>query len=201
MIVQFQRYSNRFAPLSVCAALSALLTTACISNPEPVVSKLDPLTMVTINYINSPFIFFRARGESHTAAQDYVYIGPLEANRSGNYRYYLWLATWSSTDNVQSEPSPERLESVDLIADGKSVTLKMNGASVAAFGASEAVYPKPVGWATEIYYDLTLEQLREIAEASDLRLRFPATGETYAPWDDQTGSKAGALEFLLRATP
>jgi hypothetical protein len=201
MIVAFQRFSNRCSPLTVCAALAALLTTACVSNPEPVVSKLDPRTMVTINYIKSPFIFFRARGASHAAAQDYVYIGPLEANRSGDYRYYLWLATWSSIDNIPSEQSPERLETVDLIADGKSLTLKMNGASVAAVGASEAVYPKPVGWATEVYYDLSLQQLRVIAEATDLKLRFPATGETYGPWDDQAASKAGTLEFLLRAEP
>lgn len=199
MITEARRSSNPFRPLAVCITFAALFAGACASNPEPVLTKLDPRTMVTLNYIKSPFIFFRTPAASHIDAREYVYVGPVEANRSGDYRYYLWLATWSTMDNAQFDQPLERLESVNLVADGKPLMLKINGASVQAVGASEAVYPKPVGWATEVYYDVTLEQLRTIAEATDLQLLLPATGERYGPWDDQNASKAGLVQFLVRA--
>lgn len=199
MIFGVRKFSNSNRPAAICLSLAVLFLGACASQTEPVLSKLDPRTMVTINYIKSPFIFFRNAAAAHIDAREFVYVGPLEANRSGDYRYYLWLATWNTIDSGQLDPPIERLASIDLVADGKTLTLTMNGASNGAVGASEAVYPKPVGWATEVYYDVSLEQLRTIAEASELRLRLPATGEAYGPWDDQRASKAGLTEFLLRA--
>ncbi|MBT8101499.1 MAG: hypothetical protein KJO95_00935 [Gammaproteobacteria bacterium] len=184
---------------SFTMALIIVLMSACASNSELVLSKLDPKTSVTINYDKSPFIFFRSLSPTQADAKEYVYVGPLEVNRSGDYRYYLWVATWSTMDNAQAVRRRDRFESIEVVADGAPLALKTSGASLETIGASEPVYPKPVGWATENYYDVTLAQLRVIAESTELQLQFTATGETYLPWDDQESSMNGLREFLFRS--
>ena len=189
--------SMRFLPGSI--AIVALLTSACASSPDLVLSKLDPKTSVTISYNQSPLVFIRTLSVNSANAKEHVYLGPVEVNRSGDYRYYIWLASWGMTDSVQVDRRHDRFESIDIIADGKQVTLKMSSGSTRAIGASEPVYRKPVGWATEVYYDVTLDQLRMIAEASDLRMQYSSTRETFELWDDRLASKAGLVAFLVHS--
>ena len=185
--------------MAVGSVLTLLLASACATNTELVLSKLDPKTSVTITYNESPLVFYRALPSSSTLAKEHIYLGPVEVNRSGNYRYYLWLATWGSMDNEQNGPQQGRYESIEVVADGKPVTLKITGSSMRAIGASEPIYKKPVAWATEAYYDMTLDQLRLIAEANDLRVTYSSTSETFEPWNDQLSSKAGLAEFLAHS--
>lgn len=189
----------RLPRLSALAfAASLLLIGACVSNPELVRSKLDPKTSVTISYSKSPFIFFRPLSGSQADAKEYVYAGPLEVNRSGDYRYYLWLSSWGTMDSGEIDTRQQRFETVDIIADGNAVTLEMSGDSVAAIGASEAVYARPAGWATDLYYTVTIEQLQTIVDAGTLQLRFQSTSETFMPWDDQVAAKAALNRFLVQ---
>lgn len=176
--------------------MAAVLAGACATNTELLHSKLDPRTSVTITYNESPLVFFRALSASETLDKEHLYLGPVEVNRSGDYRYYLWLATWSSIDVGHNTRSHGRFESIDVVADGQSMTLKITGSSMQAIGASEPVYKKPVAWATEAYYDLTLDQLRVIAEATNIQVKYSSTRETFEPWDGQTSAKAGLIEFL-----
>jgi len=178
------------------SALVILLVSACSTNTAFVHSKLDPRTSATITYNESPLVFFRALSANETLDKEHLYLGPVEVNRSGDYRYYLWLATWSSVDVAQDDRPDGRFESIDVVADGQLLRLKITGGSMRAIGASEPVYKKPVSWATEAYYDLTLEQLRLIAEATDLQVQYSLTSETFEPWDGQTSAKAGLVEFL-----
>ena len=173
------RLSKSVRLLSGSMTLAVLLTGACASNPELVLSKLDPKTSVTISYNQSPLAFIRTLSTNPAQSNEHVYLGPVEVNRSGDYRYYIWLASWSMTDPGQLDRRHDRFESIDIIADGKPVTLKMTGGSTRAIGASESVYRKPVGWATEAYYDVTLDQLRMIADATELRLQYSSTRETF----------------------
>lgn len=183
---------------AVTCLVTLLLAGACASNSELVRSKLDPRTSVTISYSKSPFIFFRPLSAAQADAKEYVYAGPLEVNRSGDYRYYLWLSSWGTMDSGEIDTRQQRFEAVDIIADGNAITLKVAGESEAAIGASEPVYPKPAGWATDLYYEVTVEQLRTIAAASSLQLRFRSTSETFLPWDDHVPAKAGLNGFLLQ---
>ncbi len=189
----------KLSRLSAVACVAGLmLVGACVSNPELVRSKLDPKTSVTINYSKSPFIFFRPLSAVQADAKEYVYAGPLEVNRSGDYRYYLWLSSWGTMDSGEIDTRQQRFEAVDIIADGNAITLELSGESVTTIGASEPVYAKPAGWATDLYYEVTLEQLRSIDDASALQLRFQSTSETFLPWDDQVPAKAGLNGFLLQ---
>ena len=185
--------------LPVGMVLAVLFTSACSSNPELVLSKLDPKTSVTISYNQSPLVFVRSRGTNTSNAAEHIYLGPVEVNRSGDYRYYIWLASWSMTDNAQPNRRYDRFESIDIISDGNPVTLKLTGASTRAIGASEPVYRKPVGWAIEAYYDVTLDQLRTIAQATDLRVQYSSTREMFELWDDPMASRAGLMAFLVHS--
>lgn len=182
----------------VAIAAAILMIGACATSSEPVLTKLDPRTSVTATYIKSPLIFFRSLSGTQAEAREYVYIGPLEVNRSGDYRYYLWLANWSMMDTGQLVRPGNDFKSIAIVADGKAITLEISGDSLQSVGASESIYPRPVGWATEMYYTVTLEQLRLVAAATTLQVKFVSSGETFLPWDDQTASKSGIGEFLLR---
>jgi len=196
---RIQRLSKSLRLLPGSMALVVILTSACSSNPELVLSKLDPKTSVTISYNQSPLAFVRTLSANTANANEHVYLGPVEVNRSGNYRYYIWLASWSTMDSGAVNRRHDRFESIEVIADGKPVTLKMTGGSMRAIGASEPVYRKPVGWATEAYYDVTLDQLRMIADATELRVQYSSTRETFEPWDDRIASKAGLMAFLVHS--
>ncbi len=196
MNAKIHNYSISALLSSFTITMAAVLTGGCASNSEIVLSKLDPRTSVTITYNESPLVFFRTHSASAARTNEHVYIGPVEVNRSGDYRYYLWLAAWGPMDVMQHDRRHDRFESIDVIADGRPVTLKLSGNSSRAIGASEPVYRKPVAWATEAYYDVTLDQIRLIAEATDLQVQYSSTLETFEPWDDQTSAKAGLVEFL-----
>lgn len=199
MNVRIPRLSKSVRLLPGSMALAVLLTSACSSNPELVLSKLDPETSVTISYNQSPLAFIRTLNANTANSKEYVYLGPVEVNRSGDYRYYMWLASWNATDPVRLGRRHDRFKSIDIIADGEPVTLKLTGSSTRAIGASEPVYRKPVGWATEAYYDVTLDQLRMIADATELWVQYSATRETFELWDDPIASKAGLVEFMVHS--
>ena len=196
---RIRRLSKSLRLLPGSMALVVLLTSACSSNPGLVLSKLDPKTSVTISYNQSPLAFSRTVSANPAKSNEHVYLGPVEVNRSGDYRYYIWLASWNAADSVQLDRRHDRFESIDIIADGKPVTLKLTGSSMRAIGASESVYRKPVGWATEAYYDVTLDQLRMLADATELRLQYSSTRETFELWDDRLASKAGLMAFLVHS--
>jgi hypothetical protein len=142
-------------------------------------------------------VFYRDVSGRAAYARDYVHVAPLEVNRSGAYRYYLWLGIWNTMEDARSDQSRDGFESIVVFADGEPLPLEIAGWTATAIGASEPVYLKPVASAADAYYEVTLDQLRLISEAKDVRLQ--STGKrrgSYEPWDDQKSAKAGLIEFL-----
>lgn len=187
-------------PLIGIAVLSVFLVSACSSSADMVRKKLDPLTSVTINYSQSPLVFYRDVSGRAAYARDYVHLAPLEVNRSGSYRYYLWLGIWTTMDHARSEQTRDGFASIVVYADGEPLALSIAGWSAEAIGASEPVYLKPVASAADAYYEVTVDQLRLIAQARDLRVT--STGprsESYEPWDNQKSAKASFDAFLQLA--
>jgi hypothetical protein len=87
-----------------------------------------------------------------------------------------------------------------IFADGEPLSLDLSGWVPAAIGAGEPVYIKPVSSATDAYYEVTIDQLRVVAEASDLRLQ--STGpkqQSYELWDHQTSARASLYKFLSKS--
>jgi hypothetical protein len=182
------------------AVLCLLVVHGCASDSRLVTDKMDPVTSVTISYSQTPLVFYRDVSGRAAYARDFVHLAPLEVNRSGEYRYYLWLGIWNTMADARSEQSRDGFESIVIFADGEPLPLDVAGWTVAAVGASEPVYLKPVASAADAYYQVSVDELRLISEAKDVRLQ--ATGSrsvAYEPWDDQKAGKASLAEFLQRS--
>lgn len=190
--------SKRLSPL-LCAL--ALVTAAgaggCTSSTALTGEKLDPVTSATISYSEQPLVFYRDVSGRAALAKDFVYMAPVAVNRGGNYRYYIWLGIWTVAGEGSTDATRDGFESILLLADGEPLQLKITGWTVDAIGASEPVYSKPVASAADAYYELTLDQLRPLADAERLRLHIGGdTRDMFEPWDDQRRGKAALLEFI-----
>jgi hypothetical protein len=142
-------------------------------------------------------VFYRDVSGRAAYARDFVHMAPLEVNRGGDYRYYLWLGIWNTMEDAGAEQPRDGFESIVIFADGEPLPLELAGWTAAAIGASEPVYMKPVASAADAYFAVTSDQLRLIAEAKDVRLQSTGSrNDSYEPWDDQKTAKASLIEFL-----
>jgi len=174
-----------------------LLLAGCSSGGSLLPSKMDPLTAVTITYSTAPLVFYRDESGRAAYARNYVHLGPLEVNRSGTYSYYLWLGIWNTMQDTSSGEQRDGFDSIVVFADGEPMPLEISGWTPAAIGASEHAYMKPVASAADAYYAVTVDQLRVIAEAKDLRLQSSGPrAKSYELWDSQASAKAGLAAFL-----
>lgn len=183
--------------LPLAAAAVLLLQSGCSSNGSLIPSKMDPLTAVTITYSEAPLVFYRDESGRAAYARDYVHLGPVEVNRSGTYSYFIWLGIWNTMQDGAADGPRDGFDSIVVFADGEPLPLEISGWTPAAIGASEPVYIKPVASAADAYYEVTVDQLRIIAEAKDVRLQSAGPQRKfYEPWDSQTSAKTSLSEFL-----
>lgn len=174
-----------------------VVTSGCSSDTAVVREQMDPVTSVSISYSQTPMVFYRDVSGRAAYARDFVHLAPLEVNRSGDYRYFLWLGIWNTMEDPRADQSRDGFESIVIFADGEPLPLEIAGWTAAAIGASKPVYLKPVASATDAYYAVTVDQLRLIAEARDVRLKTTGSrNEPYEPWDNQKSAKAGLIKFL-----
>jgi hypothetical protein len=184
------------------ACITALVLMGCASNEilPGIRETLDPLTGVTVSSSLRPLIMYRDNSGRAAFARNYVHVGPVQVNRSGNFQYYLWVAGWSTMQSASSLDDQQSFESIVIFADGEPLLLDLAGRTPATIGASEPVYLKPVASAVEGYYRVTADQIRLIAEADEILLRTSeASPREYGLWDDQQGAKRDLLEFVSRA--
>jgi len=183
--------------LLAAIALYVLVTSGCSSDSAMVRDQLDPVTSVTISYCQTPMVFYRDVSGRAAYARDFVHLAPLEVNRGGDFRYYLWLGIWNTMEDPRVDQSRDGFESIVIFADGEPLPLEIAGWTVAAIGASKPVYLKPVASAADAYYAVTVDQLRLIAEARDVRLITTGSrNESYEPWDNQRSARESLTEFL-----
>lgn len=163
----------------------AFLVAACSSTGGTVRETLDPVTAVTITRSSESVIFYQDHSSRAAFARDYVNIGPFQVNRMGDRRFYLWLGIWTTLPAEIRGDQRDGFESVTLFADGEPLTLRVAGWTPDAFGGSEDIYNKPVASAADAYYEVTLDQIRLIAAAKDLRLLAEGPrGGSYELWDN-----------------
>ena len=181
-------------------SIVAILTlVGCASSPA-VNEKLDPNTGVTITYSGTPLVLYRDDPSRAAFARNYVHVGPIQVNRSGSYRYYLWLGIWNTMQVADISEHRDGFESIIIFADGEPLTLELAGWTPESIGASEATYIKPLASTADAYYEVTADQIRLIAAATDIRLQ--ATGASpreFQLWDEQVSARSSLVEFLTLA--
>jgi hypothetical protein len=182
------------------AILAMLLNTGCVTTTTLVEEKLDLGTGVTVTHATAPIMLYRDNSAYAAHARDYVYLGPVEINRMGEYSYYLWLGIWSTISDADRSYQRDGFESITLYADGEPLQLELVGWTLESIGVSEPVYIKPVASAADAYYRVTIDQIRLIANAREIELHTgTAPVRVYLMWDRQGSAHASLREFLDRS--
>ncbi len=175
----------------------ASVLSSCSTSGPLVAQKLDNVTGVTVTRSAAPVVLYRDNSAYAAHARDYVYLGPVEVNRMGSNSYYLWLGIWSTMRDEARSAQRDGFESVILYADGEPLPLDLAGWTHDAIGVSEPVYVKPVASAADAYYRVTVDQIRLIAESSDIQLRVgTAQPKSYSLWDTQGAANASIRAFV-----
>lgn len=170
---------------------------ACGTSGPLITNQLDPNTGVTVTHMKSPLVLYRDDSARAAHARDFVYIGPLAVNRTGEYHHFLWLGIWSSMHDQGASAQRDGFESIVIFADGEPLRLELEGWTLSSIGVSQPVYDKPTATAADAYYPVTMDQIRVIAEARDIRLRTGGPrAESYEPWDNLSQGLSGIREFV-----
>jgi hypothetical protein len=179
--------------LAGCLLLFAACAAGC-SSTALTHEKLDPVTSVTVRYSEHPLVFFRRVPGRAALAHDHVNVAPIEINRSGAYRHYVWLGIW--TTDSEAEVRSE-FETITISADGEALRLEVMSWTAGAIGVSEPVYSKTFPRAVNAYYEISIDQLRRLAGAADLHLHGAGSDRgAFKPWNEQVDGKAALMELV-----
>ncbi len=174
-----------------------LILSACAADPPTVSEKLDWQTGVTVSYVTTPLVLYRETPAQAAYAKDYAHVGPIQVNRSGTYQYFLWVGSWATMQRTDILEHRDGFESIVIFADGEPLVLELSGWTPDAIGTSESTYLKPVASSTDAYYQVTVDQIRLISEARDIRLRTSGSyPKEFELWDEQTSARNDLAEFL-----
>lgn len=169
----------------------------CASSRPNVIDKLDRFTGATVTYVDVPLVFYRDNPSQAAYARNYLHAAPIQVNRSGTYQYYLWVNSWSTMQVTDVARVRDGLESIVVFADGEPLLLELSGWAPDIMGVSEPVYLTPAASAADAYYQVTIDQIRLIAESVDIRLRTAGpTPHEFELWDDQSSARQSLTEFV-----
>jgi hypothetical protein len=178
----------------------SIAASACASGPTSTIhERLDTGTGVTVTASRTPMVLYRDNPAAAAYARTVIHMGPVEINRSGDYRYFLWVGIWNTMQSAAAITSRDGFETIVIVVDGEPMTLDLAGWTPAAIGASVPVYVKPVASAADAYYAVTVDQLRFVAEAGDIRLRTTGSRpREFSLWSTQHEARRSLLAFLDR---
>jgi hypothetical protein len=88
----------------------------CASSSPTASDKLDQFTGATVTYVDVPLVFYRNNPSQAAYARNFVHAGPIQVNRSGTYKYYIWLASWNTMQVTDASYIRDRLESIVILA-------------------------------------------------------------------------------------
>jgi hypothetical protein len=154
-------------------ALFALCAGAGQAGTEPgklLRQILDEKTALTITGLKAPLVLAKAEPQLGVNARDYVQVAPLEINRQGQLRYYLWMGFWSTVSHASVDLLSQRFERIYLFADGEPMELVMTTATTSEEAGAKQLYRKPVDAGLDAYYAVTADQLGRIGAAKEIYL-------------------------------
>jgi hypothetical protein len=170
---------------------------ACAATPQTPQETLDPVTSVTLTSTPTPLVLYRDNPAVAAHARKLLYLGPIEVNRTGLRTYFMWVGIWSTAQAPDMASQLDGFDSIVLYADGEPLLLEAAGFTPDAIGASIPVYQKPVPWAADAYYRVTVDQIRLLASARDVRLRTTGLNpREFSEWDAQAAAREGFARFV-----
>ena len=183
------------------AVVLAVFVSACTARQPTVVIELDEITAASITYSQTSFVMSPDSNFRETNERPYVDIGAIEVNRNRVREYYLWLGIWDINYTTGTDKL-EEFESIALLLDGEELPLDVRGWSHEVIGSSKPIYGKLFSDAVDAYYQVTLEQIRLLAEADGIRLRTRGSApREFVPWYREEEAKADLAEFFRTVSP
>jgi hypothetical protein len=183
-----------------CLAALAFLS-ACAAGQPPVVEKLDDLTAVTITHSRTPLFLSPETETTGTTAREFVQIGVIEVNQMGALEYFLWLGIWDRDIFNSGEAQPDGYASIVIVTEAESLPFEIHDWNHASIGTSERAYEQIFPEELDAYYEVSLEQIKMLAEATSLKLQTTGPeAKRFVPWYNQDKGKADLQAFVSAVT-
>ena len=167
--------STRFQ-FMVLACVATLLSacTGTSHNEIDVREYQDSRTGVTITAAKRAIVLYSEEPLLTANTRDYVSMGPVEVNQSGNRSYLLWIGIWTTIDrpDVSEDTVRKRFDPIYFLIDGEPMEFNR----VSRSDIVEAPYEPPAPGAIEGYYAITRDQIIRFANAADLKVQAPVSG-------------------------
>ncbi|MGI9326777.1 MAG: hypothetical protein ACR2PZ_16275 [Pseudomonadales bacterium] len=164
-----------------CTALMA-----CAANGPRLEPSLDPNSGEMVVALRSAAVFTRAEPGLSPAARDYVYLGPVETNVSGQQNLYLWVGLAGTIDRPGLLAEPVAAQALLLQLNDNSIIVALQDWHS---DSQHSPFDIPVPLQRSMRALVTAEQLQQIARAEQLSLALiDANGEQrpYGHWSGAT---------------
>ncbi len=175
------------------ALLSATFV-GCVSFPNREV-RFHEESGLTWASMEEPIVLARAAPQYATTARDYLYVGPLETNRSGRIEHFLWVGVSSTVDRALRGESAPEARAVLLLVDGLPVALPLTPWKE---DFAPSPYAAPVPIAGSWHARVALDQIRRIARADSVEVYLVSDTGASARHELWRGSWSTWLAFPAR---
>lgn len=188
---------------SLAGLILGLCLAGCQTTPKDAPrSWVDSGTAVAITAQAGSLVLSREDFPAGVNVRDYVELGAFEINRSGARTRYLAFTLWSTIDRSAEQWARTEADfaSVTLWADDQPLLLKRSATTQQGISVSTSVFTLPAPNARQMYYTVTLQQLRTLATARSWTLSpvGMAEGERmFAMW---RGDTLGLNGFIAAVT-
>lgn len=184
------------ARASAALVVLLLVSATATGRGELLRQHLDERTALVLTGLQRPLILHKDEPGLAANARDYIQLGPLEINRQGELRYYLWMSIWSTIDRAGDLRWRQGFEVVHVFADGEPVDVELSAWNLARERAEVSFYEKPVHGAVDAFYPVTLDQLRRIAAATEVyAVAGPQSRDRYQAWEWSPSALRAFVEY------
>jgi len=152
----------------IALALVPLLLAACAERDVWPVERLDPKTAVNVTLMAQPWVYARPLPMLAANARDYLNVGVVETNRTGERAYWLGVVSWSTIDRTQLPAGAGLAQPIHLRLAWKDGNLDLTPApgGRAAVGLTAPALTEPAERYTDAWYSLSAANLKRLSTAA-----------------------------------
>lgn len=176
-----------------------LVTGGCATTGARVDERLDPQTAATVRATVAPFVYAQELPQFAANSRDYLSLGAVDVDRSGDHKYYFVAVFWSTIDRRRAGLAPPApAERIELKLAGKSRTIDAAGHDGRPLGVSAPVAQPPTGYLNESWYPVTPADLRNFVAAPPATITVVRNSapSTFRSWERADAAFAAMVEDL-----
>jgi len=129
-------------------------------------------------------------------ARDYLNLGVVAINRSGDRTYWLGVVAWSTIDRIATDAGSARPGRLRLVNAKESIELSPVAEGRRAVGLDRPEFSGPGTRFSEDWYPLSVEQLRSLAEAPPSAVELLAADAQVLSFQKWRARRKPMVEFL-----